>query len=44
MKPGHDRRAGKIFDEGWRAAPKTVNDALMTGVLQTGRPEGWHQL
>jgi len=40
MKPAHDRHGGEIFDEGWRAGPKTVNDGLMTGVLRTGRPAG----
>jgi hypothetical protein len=40
MNPGHHRRSGKIFDEGWRAGPKTVNDGLMAGVLRTGKPAG----
>jgi hypothetical protein len=33
MEAAHDGRSGKIFDEGWRGGPKTVNDGLMTGVL-----------
>jgi hypothetical protein len=33
MKPRHDRACGKIFDEGWRAGAKTVNDDLTTGVF-----------
>jgi len=40
MKPMHDLARWKIFDEGWRAGAKTVNDGLMTGVLRTGRPAG----
>jgi hypothetical protein len=34
----HDLACGKIFDEGWRAEAKTVNDDLITGVLRAGKP------